>query len=52
MAIRTQRGFASMDPEQRRRISREGGRASHRGRGRREYEEYDDENYDDVGRAG
>jgi len=47
MAIRTQRGFASMDPEQRRRMSREGGRASQRSRGGRQYEDedYDDENY-------
>ena len=47
MAIRTQRGFESMDPEKRRRISREGGRASLRGIARREVEDYDDENYED-----
>jgi len=36
-----------MDPEKRRRISREGGRASLRGIARREVEDYDDENYED-----
>jgi len=40
------RGFASMDPERRRRIASEGGRASHSGRGRI-YEDECDEDYDD-----
>ena len=48
MAMRSQRGFASMDPEQRRMISCEGRRASHGHRGRRyEDEDYDDERYEE-----
>src|SRR5215469_2920883 len=47
MARRSEnRGFASMDPEQRRRIASEGGRASHGGRGRSHEDDYD-EDYDD-----
>ncbi len=46
------RGFASMDPEERRQIARRGGQASHGGRGYQE-EDYDedyeeDEDYDDY----
>ena len=43
------RGFASMDPDERRQIARRGGEASHGGRGGyRNYEEdqYEDDDYD------
>src|ERR1700746_2580594 len=40
------RGFASLDPERRRRIASEGGRSSHGGH-RRGYEDEYDEDYDD-----
>src|ERR1043165_3971628 len=55
---RSGRGFASMDPEERREISSRGGRASH-GQGRGGYDEdddrrvssrYEDEDYDDDDR--
>ena len=40
------RGFASMDPEERRQIARRGGQASHGGRGYQDdYEEDYDEEY-------
>ena len=39
-------GFGSMDPQRQREISRQGGRASHGGRGRQENDDYEDE-YDD-----
>src|ERR1700754_2516521 len=50
------RGFASMDPEERRRMARRGGQASHGGYGNR-YEEnydqdYDEEEDDDYGGRG
>lgn len=40
---RSRRGFASMDPEEHREISREGGRMSHGGQGRDWNDEYDRE---------
>src|SRR5512138_3860608 len=47
------RGFGSMDPERRRRIASEGGRASHGGRRGREedWDEYEneDEDYENTG---
>jgi general stress protein YciG len=39
MAERSKRGFAAMDPEEQREISRRGGEASHGGRGRDEEED-------------
>jgi hypothetical protein len=47
MAQNSNRGFASMDREERRRISSMGGRASHGGRGNESWnEDYDDRDYD------
>jgi general stress protein YciG len=47
MARRSEnRGFASMDPERRRQIASEGGRASHGGRGRNYEDDYEDD-YDE-----
>ncbi|MDF2380592.1 hypothetical protein JMG10_03875 [Nostoc ellipsosporum NOK] len=44
----SQRGFASMDPERRRRIAQKGGQSSHGGRSReQDYDEYE-EDYDDY----